>query len=148
MATAGYGDGNGDDYTAPEKDEVAQDLLPFQLEFLRTWATSVRTELMKGDDTAKRDGTQIECIEVLPQIFGFYNIVFPLQFSDGMFQKYINFMQVQITAYSLRYPYIHTDFIDGIPLPKVWFDHSTPRDLLGNCRANSPGSRESNGATM
>ncbi|KAI1189852.1 kinase-like domain-containing protein [Nemania serpens] len=38
---------------------------------------------------------------------------------------------------SLRYPFILTDFIDGVPLHKVWFDNSTPSDLLESRRMNA-----------
>ncbi|KAI0427747.1 kinase-like domain-containing protein [Xylaria sp. FL1042] len=38
---------------------------------------------------------------------------------------------------NLGSPYILTDFINGTPLPKVWFDHSAPEDVLESRRMQS-----------
>ncbi|KAI1117005.1 kinase-like domain-containing protein [Nemania sp. NC0429] len=38
---------------------------------------------------------------------------------------------------SLDYPFILTDFVDGVPLHEVWFDNAAPSDLLESRRMNA-----------
>ncbi|KAI1202509.1 kinase-like domain-containing protein [Nemania serpens] len=164
---------NSDDEDDDDDDEDDEDpwrLLPFDAEFLQTWATVVRNELMNsGNDTAP-----VECTSVLDPMSGSYNTVFPLVFSDGIRWALkvpqtipsggfdasaahtlttealaIRFIKQETTIpvpevhrfhagmdNSLQYPYILTDFIDGVPLYEVWFDHSEP-ELLESRRMNA-----------
>ncbi|KAI1120685.1 kinase-like domain-containing protein [Nemania abortiva] len=150
-------------------------IVPFDSDFLRTWATSVRHGLTDGDNDdakGKEKATPVECTDVLDPLSGSYNFVFPLQFSDGVrwalkvpqdaaregfdaadaedlttealtlrcLKKHTTIPVPEVHQFhagmdnSLKYPYILTDFIDGIPLPKVWFDSSTPSDVLHSRR--------------
>ncbi|KAI0490318.1 hypothetical protein F4859DRAFT_520157 [Xylaria cf. heliscus] len=154
MATAGHEDGIGHAYTYPDlqNNEDAYSLLPFDSEFLRARATSVRNgQTDSGEYSANGYNTAlIECTAVLPPISGSYNTAaargdFDVSAGHSLTTEALTLRFVKNATTipvpevqqshagldnSLRYPYILTDFIDGIPLPKVWFDHSTPSDLL------------------
>ncbi|PYI11086.1 hypothetical protein BO78DRAFT_448715 [Aspergillus sclerotiicarbonarius CBS 121057] len=82
--------------------------LPFKTDILPAWATSVHQDLIGRYDRTP----QIQCTKVLPPKYGSYNIVFPLQFSDGVF-------------WALKVPHF---------IPHEQFDASAAQALISEAR--------------
>ncbi|KAI0415030.1 kinase-like domain-containing protein [Xylaria grammica] len=173
MATSRQGGGmdHADaDSGVPIYDDEDYLLLPFGADSLRSWATSIRNTLISNGDIATyiANPVPVVCTGVLASMPGSYNIVFPLQFNDGVrwalkvpqgaaltgfstpaarsmatevLVLYILRQQTTIPVPrvhhfyasmngSLKYPYILTDFIEGIPLDELWFNNEIPDDEL------------------
>ncbi|KAE8145895.1 kinase-like domain-containing protein [Aspergillus avenaceus] len=72
-----------DDSRPRESDKNPSPVLPFTLDLLSSWATTIRKRITVQKSPESENIAPVECTEVLSPMFGSFNIVIPLRYSDG-----------------------------------------------------------------